>query len=97
MNPGPAISTATTTAAVLAPVILEALRKHDGEATLQELEEFVIGAFSLRTASVEHLHSGKGRRTELDYRLAWARTRLRTEGKICRVARGIWALTEAGR
>src|SRR3546814_18931434 len=41
------------------------------------------------------LHGDSGR-TELEYRLAWARTWLRRCGYIENSARGVWSVTEAG-
>ena len=83
------------TVAVLVPSVLEALRDNSGEATLQEIEEFVVRDLTLTDRQVRQPHSLTGKRTELDYRLAWTRSRLRKDGKIRRVARGIWALTES--
>ena len=40
---------------------------------------------------------GDGPQTEFAYRCAWARTRLRRIGAVDNSARGVWAITEAGR
>jgi restriction system protein len=46
------------------------------------------------TQAVPH---GTGTRTELEYRLAWARTHLKMAGVIENSTRGVWSLTEKGR
>lgn len=42
------------------------------------------------------LHKG-GPRSEVEYRLAWARTYLKGMGALTNAARGVWETTEAGR
>lgn len=45
---------------------------------------------------MEQPHPGGGSQTELEYRLAWARTYLKKYGLIDNSARGVWALTSRG-
>ncbi len=45
---------------------------------------------------VEQPHPGRGNQTELEYRLAWARTYLKKYGMVENSARGVWALTPKG-
>ena len=47
------------------------------------------------TDVVERPH-GRGRRTELEYRLAWTRTYLKKFGLITNSQRGVWSLTPDG-
>ena len=61
----------------LALSVARAIRNAGGEACLQEIQEFVVEDLGLRPEQVEHRHSNNGKRSELDYRLAWARTHLR--------------------
>ena len=42
------------------------------------------------------VHKGKGYQTEVEYRLAWARTWLKKYGVLENSARGVWALTATG-
>lgn len=77
--------------------VLDALRKLGGSATVDELDEEVIRASGLPKAVVEQLHAGTAGRTELEYRLAWARTYLKKTGYIENSARAVWSLTEKGR
>ena len=71
---------------------LQALRVLGGSASIQELDEKVIGDLQLPKRVVEQVH-GKGSQTELEYRLAWTRTYLKKYGLITNSGRGVWALT----
>lgn len=73
-----------------------ALRVIGGSATIEELNTQVIadGGYSEEQQAVLH---GDGPRTEIEYRLAWARTYLKGMGLAFNSARGVWNLTERGR
>lgn len=65
-----------------------------GSATNSEIRDQVIKAEKLSDAFVDELHKGKAsQRTELEYRLAWARTYLRAYGAIKNSKRGVWMIT----
>ena len=83
------------TAANLTQPVLKALSALGGVASNEQIEELVAADLGLSREESSRLHgeSGKGRRTELGYRIAWARTRLRREGKIVNRAKGMWALS----
>ena len=83
------------TAAALSPFIVRALERLGGEGALQEIYEEVLSELHLTPEELRIPHVEGKRRSELDYRMAWARTRLRHQGKIERVDRGIWRLTGA--
>lgn len=70
--------------------ILVALRSLGGSASISEITEQVIDDLKLSQAVVEVPHPGKGNITELEYRLAWARTYLKKYGVINNSARGVW-------
>jgi restriction system protein len=73
------------------------MRELGGSATIRELDEKVIQQERFGE-DVESLpHGEDGRQTELEYRLAWARTYLRGIGAITNSARGVWSVTERGR
>ena len=72
-----------------------ALRKLGGSATISEIVETVISNLRLAKEIVEQSH-GRGNRTELEYRLAWARTYLKKFGVIDNSERGVWSLTLKG-
>lgn len=75
---------------------LEAVRNLGGSATITELNETVIAQMGFDEQQQALLHAG-GPQTELEYRMAWARTNLKWIGLLENSARGVWSLTEAGR
>ena len=75
---------------------LEVLKKGGGSASIQELSEHVARDLALPD-DVPDIPHGDGPQTEVDYRLAWARTNLKRVGAIDNTARGVWTITPAGR
>lgn len=77
------------------PVLL-ALRALGGAGSNEQIEEFVVSDLGIDPLEASRLHakSSPGGRTELGYRIAWAKTKLRREGKIVNQSKGIWALSE---
>jgi restriction system protein len=75
---------------------IRALRELGGSGTVGEVVERVIEleGFSEEQQAVPHT---QGTRTELEYRLAWARTHLKMVGLLENSARGVWSLTDDGR
>jgi len=75
---------------------LDGIQKLGGSATIQEINEQVIAAenFSEDQQAVPH---GAGGQSEIEYRLAWARTNLKGLGAVENSARGVWSVTEHGR
>lgn len=85
------------TSAFRAP-ILQALTRRGGEASNVEIEGAVARELGLSDEQQAIAHdASRGNRTELAYRLAWARTRLKNEGLIEPCGRKRWVLTAAGR
>ncbi len=82
--------------ALLAQEIPKALKKLGGEAALQEIEEAVVSALELSPEHMAIEHEAGKPRGEIDYRMAWARTKLKKTGELVRVAKGVWALPEKG-
>lgn len=74
---------------------LAAVSQSGGSASLDEIVERVVknGQFDDAVLAVVH---GDGPQTEIEYRLAWARTYLKGMGLLINSRRGVWALTEAG-
>jgi restriction system protein len=75
---------------------LNALRELGGSGSIPELVERVIADLRLPHDVVEQPHTGSASWTELEYRLAWARTYLKKYGVIDNSSRGVWALTQKG-
>ncbi len=75
--------------------VLEAIKKLGGSAAIAELDEEVTNNLRLTTDDIAEPHDD--RKTELQYRLAWARTYLKAFGVLDNSGRGVWVLTEKGR
>jgi restriction system protein len=75
---------------------LDAVRALGGSGRIEEIDAkaIEIGGFSEEQQALLH---GEGPRTELEYRLAWARTLLGWMGALENSARGVWSLTDLGR
>lgn len=74
---------------------LHALHTLGGSASIQELAEQVVEDLQPIPEVAQELH-GESTQTELEYRLAWARTYLKKFGLITNSGRGVWALTSDG-
>jgi restriction system protein len=75
---------------------LVALKVLGGSGTIGEIESKVAEIAGLADEQLAALH-GEGPDTEVNYRLAWARTYLKAAGALENSARGVWAITEEGR
>ena len=75
---------------------LVALRNLGGSGSNRELNATVIDALEYPEEIVQYPH-GETNTTEVEWRLAWARTYLRGAGLISNSSRGVWALTPKGR
>ena len=65
-----------------------------GSATIEEIRDKVIEMLQLSDEIVDEPHTGKAtQQTELEYQLAWARTRLKNFGAITNSSRGVWIIT----
>lgn len=75
--------------------VLQAIRELSGSASIAELDETVTKNLNLPEDVVVQPH-GSGRITELQYRLAWARSYLKAYGLLDNSKRGVWHLTAQG-
>jgi restriction system protein len=73
-----------------------AIKRAGGSASNSEIMDAVAVDLKL-TEEQRSLLFGRGSRTLLDYRLAWARTFLRTMGAIKNDAPCQWSITDSGR
>ncbi|MGI8549548.1 MAG: restriction endonuclease [Dehalococcoidia bacterium] len=80
---------------MLWPTLL-ALQHIGGSGTIVEIEDRAIELAGFTEEQQNALHGG-GPRTEIRYRLAWARTDLGAVGALENSSRGVWAITEYGR
>lgn len=75
--------------------VLKALKALGGSGTLKEINDHVIESSDFTSETVERLHNPEtGNQTEIEYRLAWARSYLKQYGLIDNSARGVWSLTQ---
>lgn len=82
--------------------VLSALREMDGSGTIAEIDARVtdklIASGRITEEDSRQLHDPeRGDRTAIEYRLAWARTYLKSSGYLENSTRGVWALTQSGR
>jgi hypothetical protein len=75
---------------------IKALKALGGSGSIQEIYDKVC-ALEGYSEEQQSVLGKKGSQTEIAYRLAWARTYLKTYGLLENVGRGVWSLTEAGR
>jgi len=77
---------------------IQALKQLGGSGTIEEINSTVSEIAKLSDEQLEVLHDPeKGSQTEVEYRLAWARTYLKKYGVLENSSRGVWALTPKGR
>ena len=75
---------------------IKALKALGGSGSIQEIYDKVC-ALEGYSEEQQSVLGKKGSQTEIAYRLAWARTYLKTYGLLENVGRGVWSLTEIGR
>ena len=78
--------------------MLAALRDLGGSGSIDEIYEKVIATERFAEEVVTLIHDPeKSNLTEIEYRLAWARTYLKQFGHLENSKRGVWVLTQQGR
>ncbi len=74
--------------------LLESLRQLGGSGSIYEIYEKVVQIETIPDEVLNQLHNPeKSNQTEVEYRLAWARTYLKKYGYIENSSRGVWSLT----
>lgn len=74
--------------------VFEVLVELGGSATIDEIRDNIIEKLHLSDEIVDEPHRGSAsQQTELEYQLAWARTRLKNYGAIINSKRGVWMIT----
>ena len=71
--------------------MLEFLNSHAGPAANKAIDEAVAKSLNIPQNLLTEIHSGK--RTEFQYRMAWARTKAKSDGKISSPSRETWKTT----
>lgn len=74
--------------------LLKALRELGGSGSVEEIYEKVTENLHLPEEMLSQLHNPEtGNRTEIGYRLAWARTYLKKYGILENSSRGVWSIS----
>lgn len=76
--------------------LLQAIKDLGGSGTIREIDKKTIEILELSPATLDIMHP-KTSKTEIEYRLAWARTYLKIYGLLENSTRGIWSLSPQGR
>jgi restriction system protein len=84
-------NTPMPTSAELESAVMKALESKGGNSTNTEIYQWVITNLKISQSQLEIMRSGK--RSEIEYRLAWARTRASKKGLIHRNGPSSWSLT----
>ena len=77
----------------LMKAILEALHFFDGEATTQMINAKVAELLAIPQEALE-LEDANSTGSAFSYKMRWARTELKSEGKITNPSRGVWKIIE---
>lgn len=78
--------------------VIQALKQLGGSGTIEEINNRATEIAHLTDEQLEVPHDPeRGSQTEVEYRLAWARTYLKKYGVLENSSRGVWALTPKGR
>ena len=75
--------------------VLNALINLGGSGTIEEINEKVYELENFQERILQILHQEDGSQSEVDYRLAWARTYLKKFGLLENSSRGVWNLTKS--
>jgi len=74
--------------AILEEAVLKAIKMNGGTANSAEIDKFVIKELNLTQEQVSQIRSGN--RTEIQYRLAWVRTKAKNRGLIEKTESKAW-------
>ncbi len=76
---------------------IQALIELGGSGTIEEINRKAVEIADLSDEQLDIIHNPvKGSQSEVEYRLAWARTYLKKYGVLENSDRGVWALTPQG-
>ncbi|MGD0153073.1 MAG: restriction endonuclease [Thermacetogeniaceae bacterium] len=76
--------------------LFKAIRALGGSGTIDEINKKVVEISSIPDQILEIPH-GKAALSEVEYRLAWARTYLKKYGVLENSLRGVWSITSSGK
>src|SRR3954469_15811929 len=76
--------------------VLASVRDLGHSASIEELDEATVDRMGFTSEQMAVLHKD-GPRSEVEYRLAWARTYLKGMGALDNPQRGVWVTTDRGK
>ena len=76
----------------LSTAVIRALKEAGRPLKIVEIEERVRLLLDIKDERASSF-TESGKRSDLSYRLAWCRTRMKKNGEITRVSHGVWALS----
>jgi len=76
--------------------VMKALEELGGSGTNKEICDKVIELQKIPRRLTEMSHLGSETRTEIEYRIAWAKTYLKKQGAITNSARSVWTIIPPG-
>lgn len=76
---------------------MQALQELNGRASIEDLNPKALQIMNIPAGAeaIPHTEVGSDHRTEVEYRLAWARTYLKQFGLLSNPTRGVWQFTDA--
>lgn len=77
---------------MLEEAVIKSMALLGGTATTKQINQKVIEVLDL-TDEIVQLEDESGLGTKLNYRLRWARTNLKSKGKIKNVTKGTWSIS----
>jgi restriction system protein len=72
--------------------VLKAIKANGGSARTDVIDKFVSEDLKLTPEQLSQIRNGN--RTEIQYRLAWVRTKAKGRGLIMKTANRTWVITE---
>jgi restriction system protein len=79
------------TSSELTQEVMSVLAKFGGSATVEQIDKEVEASLNLSDELIKTMRSEN--RSELQYRLAWVRTKAKQKGLVTRTSPGVWKIT----
>ena len=80
--------------AQLTRLLLQELVRRGGSGSTQELDDAIVLELNLSPSLLAEKRAGN--RGEINYRLAWVRTKAKQQGLVARQRSRVWNITEKG-
>ena len=77
----------------LEKAVIDVLNETNGTATVAEINDLVSKRLNISKEAME-IEDASGMSTEYEYQMRWTRTKLKKDGIIENVSRGVWRLVK---